>query len=29
MKIDTIFARINYKFDKMYARRAFVHWYVG
>ena len=20
---------INEKFDKMYAKRAFVHWYVG
>ncbi|XP_075260293.1 tubulin alpha chain-like [Convolutriloba macropyga] len=22
-------ARINQKFDLMYAKRAFVHWYVG
>lgn len=22
-------ARINWKFDLMYAKRAFVHWYVG
>ena len=22
-------ARLNYKFDVMYAKRAFVHWYVG
>lgn len=22
-------ARLNYKFDLMYAKRAFVHWYVG
>lgn len=22
-------ARINYKFDLMYSKRAFVHWYVG
>ena len=22
-------ARLNYKFDIMYAKRAFVHWYVG
>lgn len=21
--------RINYKFDLMYSKRAFVHWYVG
>ncbi|GCC42769.1 hypothetical protein chiPu_0026788 [Chiloscyllium punctatum] len=21
--------RLNIKFDKMYAKRAFVHWYVG
>ena len=23
------FSRINHKFDLMYAKRAFVHWYVG
>ena len=23
------FARLNHKFDLMYAKRAFVHWYVG
>jgi tubulin alpha len=22
-------ARLNDKFDKMYSKRAFVHWYVG
>ncbi|KAF6172731.1 hypothetical protein GIB67_000789 [Kingdonia uniflora] len=22
-------SRIDYKFDLMYAKRAFVHWYVG
>jgi len=22
-------ARLNHKFDLMYAKRAFVHWYVG
>ena len=22
-------SRLNYKFDLMYAKRAFVHWYVG
>jgi tubulin alpha len=24
-----VFSRINSKFDLMYAKRAFVHWYVG
>ncbi|KAJ1414585.1 Tubulin/FtsZ, C-terminal [Sesbania bispinosa] len=24
-----IFSRIDHKFDLMYAKRAFVHWYVG
>ena len=24
-----IFSRINHKFDLMFAKRAFVHWYVG
>jgi len=23
------FSRINQKFDLMYSKRAFVHWYVG
>ena len=27
--IASSFARTNYKFDLMYAKRAFVHWYVG
>eukprot|EP01119_Soliformovum_irregulare_P007318 TRINITY_DN19718_c0_g1_i1.p1 TRINITY_DN19718_c0_g1~~TRINITY_DN19718_c0_g1_i1.p1 ORF type:complete len:256 (-),score=59.11 TRINITY_DN19718_c0_g1_i1:42-809(-) len=27
--ISEIFARIDAKFDMMYAKRAFVHWYVG
>ena len=22
-------SRLNYKFDLMYTKRAFVHWYVG
>lgn len=29
MAIDGIFGRVNHKFDLMYAKRAFVHWYVG
>ena len=24
-----IFGKIGHKFDVMYAKRAFVHWYVG
>mgnify|MGYP000149030846 CR=1 FL=1 len=24
-----VFARIDHKFDLMYSKRAFVHWYVG
>ena len=24
-----MFSRIDHKFDLMYAKRAFVHWYVG
>ena len=24
-----VFSRIDHKFDPMYAKRAFVHWYVG
>merc|ERR1712226_347670 len=24
-----LFSRIDHKFDLMYAKRAFVHWYVG
>jgi len=27
--IGDVFSRINMKFDLMYAKRAFVHWYVG
>ncbi|CAI9729876.1 tubulin alpha-8 chain-like [Octopus vulgaris] len=27
--IADAWARLNYKFDLMYAKRAFVHWYVG
>jgi tubulin alpha len=27
--IGEVFQRINQKFDLMYAKRAFVHWYVG
>lgn len=27
--IAEVFARMNQKFDLMYAKRAFVHWYVG
>jgi len=27
--IAEVFSRIDHKFDLMYARRAFVHWYVG
>jgi tubulin alpha len=27
--IADVFARMNQKFDLMYAKRAFVHWYVG
>jgi len=27
--IGEVFGRINMKFDLMYAKRAFVHWYVG
>jgi len=27
--ISECFATIDYKFDLMYAKRAFVHWYVG
>lgn len=27
--IGEVFSRINTKFDLMYAKRAFVHWYVG
>lgn len=27
--ISEVFHRITHKFDLMYAKRAFVHWYVG
>ena len=26
---DELYSRIDHKFDLMYAKRAFVHWYVG
>lgn len=27
--IEEAWSRLNTKFDLMYSRRAFVHWYVG
>ena len=27
--IAEVFAKVDHKFDMMYAKRAFVHWYVG
>jgi len=27
--ISEVFSRLNHKFDLMYAKRAFVQWYVG
>ena len=27
--IAEVFSRLYHKFDLMYAKRAFVHWYVG
>lgn len=27
--IGNVFQKVDYKFDLMYAKRAFVHWYVG
>jgi tubulin alpha len=27
--IAEAWSRLNYKFDLMYSKRAFVHWYVG
>merc|ERR1719336_823816 len=27
--IADVFSKVNFKFDLMYAKRAFVHWYVG
>ncbi len=27
--INEVFSRMCLKFDKLFAKRAFVHWYVG
>ena len=27
--VPQVFSRLDHKFDLMYAKRAFVHWYVG
>ena len=27
--VSEVFSRIDHKFDLMYAKRAFVHWYVS
>ena len=27
--VGEVFSRMDHKFDLMYAKRAFVHWYVG
>lgn len=27
--ISELFSRLDHKFDMMFAKRAFVHWYVG
>ena len=27
--IRNIFNKVNHKFDLLYAKRAFVHWFVG
>ena len=27
--VGEVFSRIDHKFDFMYAKRAFIHWYVG
>ncbi|KAL2458447.1 Tubulin alpha-3 chain [Forsythia ovata] len=27
--VAEVFSRIDHKFDLMYAKRAFVHWYIG
>jgi len=27
--ISAAWGRLDYKFDLMYSKRAFVHWYVG
>ena len=29
IKLQAAWSRLNHKFDLMYAKRAFVHWYVG
>ena len=29
MRAAQVFSRLDHKFDLMYAKRAFVHWYVG
>ena len=29
MCVAQVFSRLDHKFDLMYAKRAFVHWYVG
>ncbi|PHU04270.1 Tubulin alpha-2 chain [Capsicum chinense] len=29
ISVAEVFSRIDHKFDLMYAKRAFVHWYVG
>ncbi|KAK8617634.1 hypothetical protein V6N13_080544 [Hibiscus sabdariffa] len=29
VRVAEVFSRIDHKFDLMYAKRAFVHWYVG
>ncbi|KAF3627061.1 hypothetical protein FXO38_28936 [Capsicum annuum] len=29
ISVAEVFSRINHKFDLMYAKRAFMHWYVG
>ena len=27
--VAEVFSRIDHKFDLMYAKKAFVHWYIG
>lgn len=27
--ITEVFSRLSHKFDIMYAKRAFIHWYTG
>ena len=29
VSLQQVFSRLDHKFDLMYAKRAFVHWYVG